>query len=310
MRTERAKSSTAPPPSSVRQLQKLRLSPSPPLYPPGRNQSSFGSFAAANLPPSPSPSLLIPKPGSLRGQKSHTGLKPPTPPATRKLARKASLSSLMELSHANAPEPAAGTTSKARIARYEVPTAASLAKAQKTSATKAADHSDTGTRSRTPSSNSPAHRLTMPAQIRSKSRPSLSQVFVAQSPTHTPPTHGTTSLPRPPSSSSLRPSGSRTLKVPAPLHPTPPSPVTPPAPKLLKRPKRPKTYGDGTELDDFEDLPTDRDKECQYRVQPKGNGNRIPGASYSSKASSLAGPDKAKSVTRKKRRQGSTTNGS
>lgn len=310
MRTERAKSSTAPPPSSVRQLQKLRLSPSPPLYPPGRNQSSFGSFAAASPNPSPSPSLLIPKPGSLRGQKSHTGLKPPTPPATRRLARKASLSSLLEMSHANAPEPAAGTAAKARPARYEVPTAASLAKAQKHSTTKAADHSDNANRSRTPSSTSPSHRLTMPAQMRSKSRPSLSQVFVAQSPIHVHPTQGATSPPRPPSSASLRPSSSRSLKIPPPAHPSPSSPVTPPAPKILKRPKRQKTYGDGTELDDFEDLPTDRDKECHYRVQPKGYGNRIPGASYQSKTSSLAGPDTTKGLSRKKRRQGSTSNGS
>ena len=49
---------------------------------------------------------------------------------------------------------------------------------------------------------------------------------------------------------------------------------------MLKRPKRQRTYGDGTELDGFEDLPLDRDKEGRYRVQPKAYGNRVPGATY------------------------------
>jgi hypothetical protein len=46
----------------------------------------------------------------------------------------------------------------------------------------------------------------------------------------------------------------------------------------LKRRKRPKVYGDGTELDDFEDLPLDGDKETRFRIQPKVA--RVPGASY------------------------------
>lgn len=316
MRSERAKSPSGPPPSSVRQLQKLRLSPSPPLHPPPRAQTSFGAFpiASPSLAPSPSSTLLVPKPGSLRGQKSHSGLKPPTPPSTRKLTRKASLSSLMEMSHANAPEPAAGT-SKSRIARYEVPTAASLAKTHKSSTTKFTEYPVPPTRPHTPSSNTAALRLTMPTQMRSKSRPALSQVFAAPSTSGTPsPIARATSPippPRPPSSSSLRPSSSRILKVPPPSNPLPPSsPITPPAPKILKRPKRQRTYGDGTELDGFEDLPTDRDKESRYRVQPKGYGNRIPGASYPSKTipSSSAGPDN-KGTVRKKKREGSTGNG-
>jgi hypothetical protein len=46
---------------------------------------------------------------------------------------------------------------------------------------------------------------------------------------------------------------------------------------VLKKPKRQRLYGDGTELDTFDDLPTDRDKESQYHVQPKGHGNRAAG---------------------------------
>ena len=63
------------------------------------------------------------------------------------------------------------------------------------------------------------------------------------------------------------------------------------APKALKRPKRQRTYGDGTELDGFEDLPLDRDKEGRYHVQPKGCGNRIPGASYTAPSKLEPQPD-------------------
>ena len=44
----------------------------------------------------------------------------------------------------------------------------------------------------------------------------------------------------------------------------------PPAPKVLKRPKRAQAFGDGTELDGFDDLPTNREQEVKYRVAPKG----------------------------------------
>jgi hypothetical protein len=45
----------------------------------------------------------------------------------------------------------------------------------------------------------------------------------------------------------------------------------------MKRPKRLRAYGDGTELDGIEDLPTDRDQEGKYRVTPKGysSGGRV-----------------------------------
>jgi hypothetical protein len=47
----------------------------------------------------------------------------------------------------------------------------------------------------------------------------------------------------------------------------------------MRKPKRAKAYGDGTELDRFEDLPTDRDQESKFRVQAKGYGNRLSGGS-------------------------------
>lgn len=51
----------------------------------------------------------------------------------------------------------------------------------------------------------------------------------------------------------------------------------PPQARILKRPKRLRAYGDGTELDGIEDLPTDRDREGKYRVAPKGysSGGKI-----------------------------------
>ncbi|KAJ7293453.1 hypothetical protein C8J57DRAFT_1269081 [Mycena rebaudengoi] len=194
----------------------------------------------------------LPKPGNLRGQKSHSGLKPPTPPSNpRQLTRKASLSSLMETSsnQASGSGLVSAGTSKAG---YEEPTAASRAKSYKYKEFKVPP-----TRPSTPSTNPAALRLTMPTASRSKSRPALSAVFNG------------------PSSAS----GSQ-------------SPLF-----------RSMTFGDGTELDGIDDLPTDRDKESQYRVQPKGYGNRVPGGSYPSKTSE-------KGTIRRKRRDGSEGSGS
>jgi len=159
----------------------------------------------------------------------------------------------------------------------------------------------------------------MPAQMKSKSRPSLSQVFsgssVIPSPTSKEPPSAIPPPLRPPSSLSLRHSSSRISKTSALLNAPPPSPGIFPAPKVLKRPKRQKTYGDGTELDGFDDLPTDRDKESQYHVPPKGYGNRVPGVVYTSKPtpSPLPAPvteSDNKGTVRRKRRTESTSNGS
>ncbi|KIK70858.1 hypothetical protein GYMLUDRAFT_32927 [Collybiopsis luxurians FD-317 M1] len=289
---DRAKSPTNPPVSSSRQFQKLRLSPSPPLHPPSRSQT-FQTFSSAPSPSPSSSSFLAPKPGSLRGQKSHSGLKPPTPPASnRKLTRKASLSSLLESN----PSQASGSGSAAAgpsKARYEEPTVASRAKTQKsTSRLRGLDYHVPPTRPSTPSANPNAVRLTLPTVTRVKSRPALASVF----------NNGAPSSPGAPSPS---------LRTASPLPPRPPSNLSnrassrasfiqPTAPKLMKRPKRQRTYGDGTELDGFEDLPTDRDKESRFRVQPKGYGNRIPGGTFSSRSSTDKSNDK-NTIRRKKR---------
>ncbi|KAJ4485988.1 hypothetical protein J3R30DRAFT_3283247 [Lentinula aciculospora] len=287
---DRAKSPINPPVSSSRQFQKLRLSPSPPLNSPSRSQTFQTLSSAPSASPSSS-SFLAPKPGSLRGQKSHSGLKPPTPPAsTRKLTRKASLSSLLENGSTQAS--GSGSSAGSSKARYEEPTVASRAKSQRsTSRLRGLDYPVPPTRPSTPSTNPSAIRLTLPTVTRIKSRPALSSVF----------NNGA------PSSPGVQPTSFRTA---SPLPPRPPSNLSnratrtalqPSAPKVMKRPKRQRTYGDGTELDGFEDLPTDRDKESRFRVQPKGYGNRIPGGTFSSKPPGDKNNDR--NTIRKKRRE-------
>lgn len=272
MRADRAKSPVNPPISSARQLQRIKLSSSPPPRPLCTRALTYKEALSA-APPPPTNTFLSPKPGSLRGQKSHSGLKPPTPPSTQRkgLTRKASLSSLMECSTSQASGSgivvAAGPSS-GKLARYDAPTAASRAKSHTSSTSRihGLDFMVPPTRPSTPSSNPAALRLTMPTSIRMKSRPALSSVFpgpvtATTLPAPQPPHRATSPIPpRPPSTISLR---SRAAQTQTPLIPSTS------APKLLRRPKRQRTYGDGTELDAFDDLPTDRDKEGRFRVQPK-----------------------------------------
>lgn len=294
MRADRAKSPSNPPISSARQLQRIKLSSSPPLQPP----ASFTYRDALTAAPSTSTNtLLAPKTCSLRGQKSHSGLKPPTPPAQRRaLTRKASLSSLMEASTSQATGSGiaslAGPSTAIKPARYEAPTAASRAKSHTSSTSRihALDFMVPPTRPSTPSSNPAALRLTMPTSMRIKSRPSLASVFpgpsaVSANPNQ--PVHRATSPlpPRPPSSASSRKGVT-------------PSCAPSAAPKVLRRPKRQRTYGDGTELDAFDDLPTDRDKECKFRVPPKGSSRNV-----SSSLSKTFEKDREKGTLRKKGRK-------
>ena len=304
----RSKSPANPPVSSAKQLQKLRLSPSPPLRPPSRSQN-FRALVS-NFPiPTPSSSssnnFLSPKAGSLRGQKSHSGLKPPTPPSSaRKLTRKASLSSLTGVGLSQA---LCSGSDQVKSSRYEEPTVASKARSHKSSMSRIQDIKTPPTRPSTPSSNPAALRLTIPTQSRLKSRPALSQIFGGQSSSgKESPAPRTTSPPtRPPSCLSLRASVPQRSLTNLPLQPV--------VPKLLRRPKRQRTYGDGTELDGIEDLPTNREKEVRYRVQPKGFGNRIPGAAYPPNAGdrivAIDKPPEKGTIRKKGKREGSITNG-
>jgi len=254
VRGDRAKSPVNPPPSSIRQFRALAANP------PVRTQSY--SEALAQPPASSSTFLTAKAAGSLRGQKSHSGLNPSPTSNQRRLGRKASLPTL---SDPNQPEASgSGSNVGPSHSRYEATTASSRAKAQTTSRAHGLEHLVPPTRPSTPSSNPVALRLTMPtSSSRLKSRPSVSAVF-----TNRPPSRSNSPLiPRPPSSLSIQQQ---------PKPPTP-APITGSI-KVLKRPKRPKTYGDGTELDAFDDLPLDGDKETRFRVQPKIT--RVPGASY------------------------------
>lgn len=307
MRADRAKSPVNPPISSARQLQRIKLSSSPPPRPLCTRALTYKEALSA-APPPPTNTFLSPKPGSLRGQKSHSGLKPPTPPSTQRkgLTRKASLSSLMECSTSQASGSGivvTGGPSSGKLSRYEAPTAASRAKSHTSSASRihALDFIVPPTRPSTPSSNPAALRLTMPTSMRMKSRPALSSVFpgpaiVTTLPTPQPSHRATSPIPpRPPSIISLR---SRANQTQTPLVPSTS------APKLLRRPKRQRTYGDGTELDAFDDLPTDRDKEGRFRVQPKAT-NRGSVANLSK--SSDKEKDKETGTMRKKGRKDVTS---
>lgn len=302
LKSDRAKSPANPPPSSIRQFQRLKIPPSPPPLP-VRSQSYKDALTSA-----PPTSFLSPKPGSLRGQKSHSGLKPPTPPSSqRKLVRKASLSSLLETSQAQAsgsgsPSGAGPSSSPVtKLARYDTPTAASRAKSHTNSTSRihGMDYMVPPTRPSTPSANPVALRLTMPTSIRMKSRPALSSVFPSPSPSSaTGPSISRATSPMPPHSS--RPPSSLSLRCKSRQGLTPQPP--PSVPKVLRRPKRQRTYGDGTELDGIDDLPTDREKEGRFRVMPKSYGNRVPGGSYSSKTAGDKG-----TIRKKGRKEGPET---
>jgi len=160
---------------------------------------------------------------------------------------------------------------------YVAPTASSRAKTHTTNSAgriNGLEYNVPPTRPSTPSSNPAALRLTMPtSSSRLKLRTPISSVFPTPTSAVAPPSARSNSPlppPRPPSATSTKSRYGHSQTQSLPL----------PAPKVLKRPKRQRTYGDGTELDAFEDLPLDRDKEGRYRVQPKGYGNRVPGASF------------------------------
>ncbi|TDL28582.1 hypothetical protein BD410DRAFT_893568 [Rickenella mellea] len=262
LRNERPKTPLNPPSSFLQQPTNRgpAASPSPAVRPPIPSRSQTAQVFPTT--PAASSSTLLPhKSASLRGQKSHSGLKTPSPPssAQRKLSRKASLSSLIEASHSQTPN--SGTGSLDIPARgYFAPTAASRARTHlnSTSRLHALEPILPPSRPSTPSSNPAALRLTMPTSLRTKSRTPISSIFPTTS--NSPPP--TRSPPRTIGFSNSAQSSTSTI-----------------VPKLLRRTKR-RTYGDGTELDGIEDLPTDRDKEARFRVQPKVIQNRVPGGSY------------------------------
>lgn len=247
-----------------------RLSISPPLRPSqSRRAHTFQTLPLESTRTSPPSSFLTSKPAVIRNQKSHGVLKSPSPPSThRNLNRKASLSSLLETSNAQASA-STPVTRPQQSYGYSATTASSRARTHTNSTSRmySADIQVPPSRPSTPSSNPIALRLTMPTSMtRFKSRPPISSVFP------------------PPTSTSVTPVQTQGNRSPPtqPIILRPPSRISPSASgsaKVLRRTKR-RVFGDGSELDGIEDLPTDRDQEARYRVQPKIPQNRIPGASY------------------------------
>ena len=282
-KSDRAKSPNVPPISSSHQLRKLACPPSPPKPSSSSRTQTYSQAATSGPTLSTKSSFLGPKFSSLRGQKSHIVLKAPSPSSSRRLSRKASLPSLSDHSPTQ-PTPSRLPDMPA-LSRYNAPTVSSKAKNHTSSTGRlhTFDYNVPPTRPSTPSSNPTALRLTMPtSSSRLKVRLPISNVFLPSPATSEPSPlpRSTSPLPaisRPPSALSSRPPSSKARHS-----QTQSLPAVPAAAKVLKRPKRTRTYGDGTELDGIEDLPLDREKEGKYRVQPKGAGTRIPGASYAS----------------------------
>ena len=283
----RAKSPTMPGSSSARSLRPLALSPpAQSSSRPTLTRKTTHQTLSSAPPTSFQTSSIVQSPtsGPLRAQKSHSVLKPPSPrgaTSTKKhMTRKASLSSLIDTAAAAAAAATAGPSSSLiqSPTSYNAPTAASRARAQQTQ-THFNPNSTTRlrapdldrnylvppTRPSTPSANTAALRLTMPtSSSRAKVRPAIASLFGptagvkdGRAPSPLPP--------RPPSSSS---NGSSSRTYQASQSQAHASATT----KVLRRPKRARTYGDGTELDGIEDLPTDRDQEGRYRVLPRGVG--------------------------------------
>lgn len=272
---DRSKSPTILISSSARSVRPLALSPPTSSSRPTLTRKSTHQTLSSAPPSSHNSSFL--QSGPLRGQKSHSVLKPPSPRGATSnnshLTRKASLSSLIDTAVA-----AAGPSSTLiqSPASYNAPTAASRARAQN-GQTQFNPHSTTRlrapdlernypvppTRPSTPSTNTAALRLTMPtSSSRAKVRPAISSVFGSVSGGK----DGRAPSPLLPRPSSVTSTGSSSRTTKASQGQTHTSGAT----KILRRPKRARTYGDGTELDGIEDLPTDREQEGRYRVLPRG----------------------------------------
>ena len=241
--------------------------PSPPLRTLQSKRSQIYQPFPSHSQASTSLAPILPKPSVLRGQKSHSVLKSPSPPSTtRRLSRKASLSSLLETSSAATQAVNQNVAGPSHQRGYNAPTASSRARAHTNSTSRlhSSDFVIPPTRPSTPSTNPAAIRLTLPTNIsRIKSRPSISSIF----PSTTIPTRDAPrSCTSPPRQAIL------SRRTPTPTG-APPGPA-----KVLRRTKR-RVFGDGTELDGIDDLPTDRDKEARYRVQPKGSQSRASSGS-------------------------------
>ncbi|KAG8733438.1 hypothetical protein FRC11_006239 [Ceratobasidium sp. 423] len=251
-----------------------------------RVSSSSHASSTANLlsiPGSSSVSGIAPRTAPLKHQKSlgRLQLSSTSPSAStlgQKLGRKASLASLAG-DPSTSGTPSTSSTLSARSSGFNASTASSKAR-QKPESREEADKKKTyavpPTRPTTPSANPAALRLTMPtSSSRQKIRPSISNVF-PPSPAIATPTDRATSPQSNPRRTPTSPRRVRTRSG-ASNGGTPSSSISSmasaTAPKVMRKPKRVQAFSDGTELDAFDDLPEDTEKERKYRVQPVGRGN-------------------------------------
>ena len=195
-----------------------------------------------------------PTPHRLRTQKSHSRLADkPAMSSGPALAKKQSLASLREaMSQNNGDYPSAPS--------YIAPTASSAARQAAKSKERFSEAASQPMppMPRTPSDQSQTLRQTVPVSAsKGKSRPALGSAFTR------------------PSSSASNPSHSGYSTVPGNLTP---SHMT--IAQVLKKPKTLRTYGDGTELDLFDDLVVDRTKEKSGSLPRNGADPRANHTSY------------------------------
>jgi len=193
-------------------------------------------------------------PHRLRTQKSHSRLADkPTMSSGPALAKKQSLASLREaMAQSNGDHPSAPS--------YIAPTASSVARQAAKSKERFSEAASQPMppMPRTPSDQSQRLRQTVPVSAsKGKSRPALGSAFAR------------------PSSSASNPSHSGQYTIPSNLTP---SHMT--IAQVLKKPKTVRTYGDGTELDLFDDLVVDRTKEKSGSLPRSGLTSQTHNTSY------------------------------
>lgn len=174
-------------------------------------------------------------PSRLRSQKSFSRLQ--QPPPSPSIHRKQSLQSLLEGAAAvPPPRPRFGSDRAAQgpYHSYEAQTAASIGRTHRerpVETTPPSSSNGSGPRIHAASGQAVIDRLTLPtSSSRARARPAISSIFARMSP--------------PTASASFAPHG-----------------------QILAQPKRGRSYGDGTELDAFDDLQVDRQAEGTSKVQ-------------------------------------------
>ncbi|KAG8952070.1 hypothetical protein FRC03_012280 [Tulasnella sp. 419] len=263
------------------------VSPLPPSPPQIKHQKSFSRFQTHGASSSQNTSKKLGRKASLSSlvdnvssAASSTYSPSPSPEMMlnpRKVSKPPTITHAASFRDLGRAATAGPSTSRSR--GYDAPTAASRAKHIRT-------EYDNGTIS---GSDRERDRLSVATTIsisRSNKRQPISNIF--------PSIAGATSGP---------PSGSAPARSTSPLTTTSSSSSrriqsvsisqtsTPPiqAPKFLKQPKKAKVFGDGTELDGFEDLVVEREKESKYRVVPKGTSSGLGRRSASTSSSTNPG---------------------